>query len=102
MVELSLDVIIQKEGRWYVISDKKYGVTTQGRTVREAIFNFYEAFEMCYDDPDWRAIHHVNAPEMEQKIVEAVPRKVDAFVQTSTSFWQTVAPYILQRVQMFC
>ena len=98
MVEISLDVIIKKEGKWYVISDKQFGVTTQGKTMNEAIFNFYEAFEMCFSDADWRVMHHVNMFEAEKRVVEEKVPKVDAFVKISTSFWQTVTPYLLQPV----
>ncbi|MFH1306542.1 MAG: hypothetical protein ABIH83_02705 [Candidatus Micrarchaeota archaeon] len=66
MAEVILSILISKEDDLYVITDKKFSITSQGKSVSEAIKNFYGAFESCYTDPDWRKIHSMPAkkPQM--------------------------------------
>ncbi len=48
-------VEIQKEGKWFVISSQKLGITTQGKSIPNAVSNFKEALGLCLSDSDWRA-----------------------------------------------
>ena len=54
---------IKREGKFIIISNEKYGITTQGKSFREALFNFKDAFLICIHDPDWRHIHSMTEAE---------------------------------------
>ena len=43
-------VYIQKEDNWYVATSIETGVTSQGRTIYEAISNLSEALSLYYED----------------------------------------------------
>lgn len=44
---------IVQEGDWYVITDMKSGVTTQGKTIEDAQKNLIEALELYFEgEPD--------------------------------------------------
>lgn len=56
---LNVDVQIKREKKWFVIRSDKYHITTQGKSVAEAMANFLDAFSLCYSDHDWLAAHGV-------------------------------------------
>ena len=43
-------IIIQQEENWYVATSVESGVTSQGKTIDEAINNLKEALELYYED----------------------------------------------------
>ncbi|NQU77504.1 type II toxin-antitoxin system HicB family antitoxin [Candidatus Falkowbacteria bacterium] len=43
---------IVQEDDWYVITDMRTGVTTQGRTIEEAQKNLIEALELYFEDDE--------------------------------------------------
>ena len=47
---MELQTIIWKEGRWYIIKEAITGVTTQGKTIEEAIKNIKEAVGLYLDE----------------------------------------------------
>jgi predicted RNase H-like HicB family nuclease len=44
------NVIIQKDGTWYVAKCLDNSVASQGKTVEEALDNLKEALELYYED----------------------------------------------------
>jgi len=61
MENIELPIKIKRQGKWLVISSEKIGITTQGRTPREAWANFYEAVTLCFSDSEWREAHNIKA-----------------------------------------
>ncbi len=51
---MKIDVVMWREGTWLVVKSPKFGTTTQGRTLREAINNFKEAFELSLEDDEFK------------------------------------------------
>ncbi|MCL5239367.1 MAG: type II toxin-antitoxin system HicB family antitoxin [Candidatus Marsarchaeota archaeon] len=47
---MELQTNIWKEGKWYVIKEAMTGVTTQGKTIEEAIKNIKEAVGLYLDE----------------------------------------------------
>ena len=47
---MKLNVIIWKEEGWYIITEVFTGVTTQGKTIEEAIENIKEAVELYLEE----------------------------------------------------
>ena len=47
---MKLNVIIWREDDWYVITEVFTGVTTQGKTIEEAIDNIKEAVELYLEE----------------------------------------------------
>ena len=47
---MKLSVIIWKEEDWYIITEIFTGVTTQGKTIEEAVENIKEAVELYLED----------------------------------------------------
>ena len=71
-----MDLEVWKEGKFILISNKKYGITTQGKSLREALINFQDAFLICIHDADWRHVHSFSDAEYAEflKKEEAIPR----------------------------
>jgi len=57
---MELQTVVWKEDKWYVIKEAITGVTTQGKTVEEAIHNIKEAVELYLDE----------MPEMKKELKE--------------------------------
>ncbi|VVC01351.1 Uncharacterised protein [uncultured archaeon] len=51
---------ITRDGGWFVIADKAFGITTQGKTQSDAVSNYLDAFHTCFEDADWRRLHNLN------------------------------------------
>ena len=51
---------ITKDGGWFVIQDKAFGITTQGKTQSGAVSNYLDAFHTCFEDADWRSLHNLD------------------------------------------
>ncbi len=49
-MSIKCTVIIQKEGDWYVATDIRSGVASQGKTIDEARENLCEALSLYYED----------------------------------------------------
>ena len=47
---MELQTNIWKEGKWYVIKEAMTGVTTQGKTIEEAIKNIKEAVGLYLEE----------------------------------------------------
>jgi predicted RNase H-like HicB family nuclease len=47
---MKLSVIVWKEEDWYIITEIFTGVTTQGKTIEEAVENIKEAVELYLED----------------------------------------------------
>ncbi len=47
---MELQTVVWKEGRTYVIKEVMTGVTTQGKTIEEAIKNIKEAVELYLEE----------------------------------------------------
>ena len=47
---MELQTIVWKEDKWYVIKEAITGVTTQGKTIEEAIHNIQEAVELYFEE----------------------------------------------------
>lgn len=56
---LNVDVQIKKDKKWFVIRSDKYHITTQGKSMADAMANFLDAFSLCYSDADWLAAHNM-------------------------------------------
>ena len=54
---LNVDVQIKREKKWFVIRSDKFHITTQGKSMAEAMANFLDAFSLCYTDADWLSAH---------------------------------------------
>ena len=102
-MQLSVPVHIEREGDWYVISNDEYGVATQGRTVKQAILNFYDAFMTCCEDRDWRQIHGlpIDLP-IEQPPVQLEPSSLVICRGQNTNIGSAINPSLLQASQMLC
>ena len=48
---------ITRDGSWFVIRDKAFGITTQGKSQADAVSNYLDAFHTCFEDADWRKLH---------------------------------------------
>jgi hypothetical protein len=64
-----------KEKKYIIISSEKYGITTQGLNLKEAILNFQDAFLTCISDPDWRNIHSISDSEYAEIVKEQENKK---------------------------
>ena len=49
-MSIRITVIVQKEDNWYVSKCLENSVTSQGKTVEEALANLREAIELYYED----------------------------------------------------
>ena len=96
-MELNLKVRVRKEGGWFVISDDKYGITTQGRTMKEAILNFHDAFSICFEDSDWREIHGLPALTPAPGNMEVNP-----LAQVAACFGPKIDPRLVQSAGILC
>jgi predicted RNase H-like HicB family nuclease len=47
---MELQAVLWKEEDMYVIKEVTTGVTTQGRTIEEAVQNLKEALELCLEE----------------------------------------------------
>ena len=47
---MELQTVVWKEDKWYIIKEVVTGVTTQGRTIEEAISNIKEAVELYLEE----------------------------------------------------
>lgn len=52
--EMRINVLIWREDDAFIVRSVDFGTTTQGRTMREAMSNFKEAFELSMEDEDFR------------------------------------------------
>jgi predicted RNase H-like HicB family nuclease len=57
---MQMELKLWKEGKFIIISNEAYGITTQGRSLREALINFQDAFITCIHDRDWRQQHSIS------------------------------------------
>lgn len=57
-MSLKITVIVQKEENWYVAKCIENSVTSQGKTIEEALNNLKEAIELYYEN---------EKPEIEEK-----------------------------------
>jgi predicted RNase H-like HicB family nuclease len=48
--EIELTVFVWREGKWFVAYEPSSGVSSQGRTVDEALKNIREALELYLED----------------------------------------------------
>lgn len=49
-MSIKCTVVIQKEESWYVATDVKSGVASQGKTINESIENLREALSLYYEN----------------------------------------------------
>lgn len=49
-MSIKCTVIIQQEENWYVATDIRSGVASQGKTIDESIANLQEALSLYYED----------------------------------------------------
>lgn len=49
-MNIKITVIVQKEDNWYVAKCLENSVTSQGKTIEEALINLREAIELYYED----------------------------------------------------
>jgi len=47
---MELETMVWKEGKYYIIKEMMTGVTTQGKTVDDAIKNIKEAVELYFEE----------------------------------------------------
>ncbi len=57
---MELQTVVWKEDKWYIIKEAITGVTTQGKTIEEAIHNIQEAVELYLE----------GMPEMKKELNE--------------------------------
>ncbi|MCD6300649.1 MAG: type II toxin-antitoxin system HicB family antitoxin [Staphylothermus sp.] len=48
--EVEITVFVWREGKWYVVYEPTSGVSSQGRTVDEALENIREALELYLEE----------------------------------------------------
>jgi len=46
---MKIGVTVHREGKWYIATDPISRVTSQGKTCKEALKNFKEAFELWFE-----------------------------------------------------
>lgn len=51
-IEVSLSVVISREGKWFVASCPLLDIATQGKTEKEVKENMRELIEEYFNDPD--------------------------------------------------
>ena len=49
-MSFKVTVIVQKDDNWYVVKCLENNVSSQGKTIEEAINSFKEALELYYED----------------------------------------------------
>lgn len=95
---MDVDVLVWREGGYYIIKSGLFGTVTQGRTLKEAIENFREAFELSLEDADFRRMvqgKEQNRPQLTgTSVLITVPSSssisvVDQNAKASNPFWQT-------------
>lgn len=47
---MTRQVIVTKEENWYVATDVRSGVASQGKTIEDSLANLKEALELYYED----------------------------------------------------
>ncbi len=52
MVTRRFTAMITKEGKWYVARSVEVEVTSQGKTIEEALANLKEALELYFENED--------------------------------------------------
>ena len=58
-MSIKCTIVIQQEENWYVATDVKSGVASQGKTINESLENLKEALLLYYED---------NKPEKETPV----------------------------------
>ena len=58
-MSIKCTIVIQQEENWYVATDVKSGVASQGKTINESLENLKEALSLYYED---------NKPEKETPV----------------------------------
>jgi predicted RNase H-like HicB family nuclease len=49
---MKIGVTVHKEGNWYIAADPVTGVASQGKSCKEALKNFEEAFGLWFENAE--------------------------------------------------
>ncbi len=80
-----LDIEEKKEGKWYVIIDKKSNVATQAKTKKEARKRFVEALSLYYEE--FMPKISIKAPSLSRKpVVVKIKEEGKKYASLSTPF----------------
>ena len=72
-IEIELTVFVWREGKWFVAYEPTSGISSQGRTVDEALNNIREALELYLEDKqDVYPINRVMITKLKIKL----PRRI--------------------------
>lgn len=52
MNKLKVNVMVQKEEKWYIAKCLENNIASQGKNIEEALENLKEALELYYEDED--------------------------------------------------